>query len=155
MKNQILNVNSYQQVVQFAADLVAPTTRKQWYSLPRTDWYSFPRNEWYSLTRILHDDKQNSIVKALKVHDGSPLDIPQVIIGWDDELKYHVVVPDSYKTKAQDRKLTDLSDIARDIFFGVSTISYTNLVAELKEKLGVKDCQAKNYIKIMKGNKII
>ena len=54
MKNQILNVKSYQQVVQFAADLVAPTARKQWYSLPRTDWYSFPRNEWYSLTRILH-----------------------------------------------------------------------------------------------------
>lgn len=53
MKNQILNVKSYQQVVQFAADLVAPTARKQWYSLPRTDRYSFPRNEWYSLTRIL------------------------------------------------------------------------------------------------------
>ena len=53
MKNQILNVKSYQQVVQFTADLVAPTARKQWYSLPRTDWYSFPRNEWYSLTRIL------------------------------------------------------------------------------------------------------
>jgi len=53
VKNQILNVKSYQQVVQFAADLVAPTARKQWYSLPRTDWYSFPRNEWYSLTRIL------------------------------------------------------------------------------------------------------
>ena len=101
------------------------------------------------------DDKQNSIVKALKVRDGSPLDIPQVIIGWDDELKYHVVVPDSYRTKAQDRKLSDLSEIARDIFFGVSTISYTNLVAELKERLGVKDRQAKNYIKTMKENKII
>ena len=101
------------------------------------------------------DDKQNSIVKALKVRDGSPLDIPQVIIGWDDELKYHVVVPDSYRTKAQDRKLSDLSDIARDIFYGVSTVSYTNLVAELKERLGVKDRQAKNYIKTMKENKII
>ncbi len=49
MKNQILNVKSYQRVVQFAADLVAPTIRKQWYSLPRTGWYCFPRNEWYSL----------------------------------------------------------------------------------------------------------
>ena len=89
------------------------------------------------------------------MRDGSPLDIPQVIIGWDDELKYHVVVPDSYRTKAQDRKLSDLSDIARDIFYGVSTVSYTNLVAELKERLGVKDRQAKNYIKTMKENKII
>jgi hypothetical protein len=53
VKNQILNVKSYQQVVQFAAELVAHDARKQWYSLPRTPWYSLPRNEWYSLTRIL------------------------------------------------------------------------------------------------------
>jgi hypothetical protein len=54
VKNQILNVKSYQQVVQFAAELVAHDARKQWCSLPRTPWYSLPRNEWYSLTRILH-----------------------------------------------------------------------------------------------------
>jgi len=208
VKNQILNVKSYQQVVQFAAELVAHDARKQWCSLPRTPWYSLPRNEWYSLTRILQsvylieelfrlaaiyrtcivcvlhlspsgyklrghlgseiqrkaagiisiekdDDKQNSIVKALKVRDGSPLDIPQVIIGWDDELKYHVLLPDSYRTKGQERKISDLADIARDIFHGTSTVTYTHLVAELKERLGVKDRQAKNYIKTMKENKII
>ena len=49
VKNQILNVKSYQRVVQFAADLVAPKARKQWYSLQRTGWYCFPRNEWYGL----------------------------------------------------------------------------------------------------------
>ena len=101
------------------------------------------------------DDKQNSIVKALKVRDGSPLDIPQVIIGWDDELKYHVVVPDTYRTKTQERKLSDLSDIARDIFYGTQAVTYTHLVTELKERLGVKDRQAKNYIKTMKEHKII
>ena len=101
------------------------------------------------------DDKQNSIVKALKVRDGSPLDIPQVIIGWDDELKYHVLLPDSYRTKGQERKVSDLADIARDIFHDTTTVTYTHLVAELKERLGVKDRQAKNYIKTMKENKII
>jgi len=56
VKNQILNVKSYQQVVQFAAELVAHDARKQWYSLPRTTWYSLSRNEWYSLTRILQNE---------------------------------------------------------------------------------------------------
>jgi hypothetical protein len=65
------------------------------------------------------------------------------------------VVPDTYRTKTQERKLSDLSDIARDIFYGTQAVTYTHLVTELKERLGVKDRQAKNYIKTMKEHKII
>jgi hypothetical protein len=36
------------------------------------------------------DDKQDSIIKALKVRDGSPLEVPQIIISWSDEQKFHV-----------------------------------------------------------------
>ena len=38
------------------------------------------------------DDKVNSVIKALKVRDGSPLDVPQLIIGWDEALKFHVLM---------------------------------------------------------------
>lgn len=101
------------------------------------------------------DNKQNSIVKALKVRDGSPLDIPQVIIGWDDDLKYHVYVGDQQKASSNGRKLKELQSIASDIFSQNTTLSYGNLVCELKERLGIKDRQAKNYVKMMRDQDII
>jgi energy-coupling factor transporter ATP-binding protein EcfA2 len=101
------------------------------------------------------DDKQNSIVKTLKVRDGSPLDIPQVIIGWDDDLKYHVYVGDQQKASSNGRKLKELQSIASDIFSQNTTLSYGNLVCELKERLGIKDRQAKNYVKMMRDQDII
>jgi hypothetical protein len=101
------------------------------------------------------DEKQNSIVKALKVRDGSPLDVPQVIIGLDDELKYHVKVSENYKYKTQDSKLSELKSIACDIFKESSQLTYGNLANEFIERLGVKDRQAKNYIKTLKESNII
>lgn len=107
MKNQILNVKSYQQVVQFAADLVAPTARKQWYSLPRIDWYSLPRNEWYSLTRILHFFHRyglDAITSAFPdrefyvVHDsiGVPADIAEDCgVHLNRSLKQHLGIPEA------------------------------------------------------------
>jgi len=101
------------------------------------------------------DDKQNSIVKTLKVRDGSPLDISQVIIGWDDDLKYHVYVGDQQKASSNGRKLKELQSIASDIFSQNTTLSYGNLVCELKERLGIKDRQAKNYVKMLRDQDII
>jgi hypothetical protein len=43
----------------------------------------------------------------------------------------------------------------RNIFSQNTTLSYGNLVCELKERLGIKDRQAKNYVKMMRDQDII
>jgi hypothetical protein len=62
------------------------------------------------------EDKTQAIVKALKVRDGSPLEVPQIIMAWDDEKKYHVFVGERDKARPQERKIHELTDIARHIF---------------------------------------
>ncbi|MDA0984606.1 MAG: bifunctional DNA primase/helicase [Bacteroidetes bacterium] len=95
------------------------------------------------------EDKLNSLVKALKVRDGSPLDIPQVIIGWDDELKFHVYKGTNDKVPVKKQKSVELREIAEDIYSEHFDLGYTELVEQLKFRTGVKDRQAKNYIKTM------
>jgi len=70
-------------------------------------------------------------------------------------LKYHVYVGDQQKINSSDRKLKELQSIASDIFSQNTTLSYGNLVCELKERLGIKDRQAKNYVKMMRDQYII
>ena len=54
------------------------------------------------------DDKVNSVIKALKVRDGSPLDVPQLVIGWDDELKFHVLMEQPSAEMIQKHKYEEL-----------------------------------------------
>lgn len=101
------------------------------------------------------EDKQDSIIKALKVRDGSPLDVPQFIISWSDELKFHVYLGEKEPTNPQKRKIDDLTDIARHIFIEGRPIAYKFIIDELQERLNVKERQAKNYLKFMKEHHII
>lgn len=101
------------------------------------------------------DDKQDSIIKALKVRDGSPLEVPQIIISWSDEQKFHVYVGNKSQTSPKQQKIEELSDIARHIFIEGNPKLYKEIIAELQERLNVKERQAKNYLKFMRENQII
>ncbi|MCK6612198.1 MAG: hypothetical protein L6Q78_14305 [Bacteroidia bacterium] len=73
----------------------------------------------------IEKDESNNIsaVKALKVRDGSPLDVPLIQLGWDKELNRHVYLGEETKEEKENRKLEDLDVMARDLFGSKS--SYT------------------------------
>jgi muconolactone delta-isomerase len=101
------------------------------------------------------DEKQDSIIKALKVRDGSPLEVPQIVISWSDELKYHVYVGTKDQSSPKQRKIDDLTDIARHIFVDGKNKLYKEIILELQERLNVKERQSKNYLKFMREHHII
>lgn len=101
------------------------------------------------------DDKQDSVIKALKVRDGSPLEVPQIVISWSDELKFHVYMGEKDPSSKQKRKIEDLTDIARHIFVEGKPKAYKAIIDELRERLNIKERQAKNYLKFMKDYNII
>ncbi len=102
------------------------------------------------------DENNNvSVVKALKVRDGSPLDVPLIQFGWDKELNRHIYLGEKSKEEKETRKLEDLDTLARDLFSSKGSYTYQELTYAIMEMLYVKDRQAKNYIKLMKDHGII
>jgi hypothetical protein len=101
------------------------------------------------------DDNNSSVIKALKVRDGNPLEVPLVQFGWDKEKNHHVYLGEKSKDFQEQRKVDDLTDVAREIFGRKLSLTYQELVVALMDTLSVRDRQAKNYIKYMKDNKII
>lgn len=103
----------------------------------------------------MDDDNNTSVIKALKVRDGSPLDVPLVQFGWDKEKNHHVYLGEKSKDFQEQRKVDDLTDVAHEIFGQRAFLSYQELVSALMDAMMVRDRQAKNYIKYMKDNKNI
>lgn len=101
------------------------------------------------------DDKVNSIIKALKVRDGSPLDVPQLIIGWDEELKFHVLREQPSAEMIQKHKYEELLNKASTIFDGNESKSYSEIVSALEEVFSVNQSQAKNYLRDLKKFEIL
>lgn len=96
-----------------------------------------------------------SVVKALKVRDGSPLDVPLIQFGWNKEQGRHVYLGNKSKEESESRKINELTEVAKEIFTSKVNLSYTELLAAVMEALDIKDRMARNYIKFMKDNGII
>jgi energy-coupling factor transporter ATP-binding protein EcfA2 len=101
------------------------------------------------------DDKVNSVIKALKVRDGSPLDVPQLIIGWDEALKFHVLMEQPSAEMIQRHKYEELLKKASTIFDGNEMKSYSEIVSALEEVFSVNQSQAKNYLRDLKKFEIL
>ena len=96
-----------------------------------------------------------SVVKALKVRDGSPLDVPLIQFGWNKEQGRHVYLGNKSKEESESRKINELSEVAREIFAKKSVLGYSELLNAVMEALDIKDRMARNYIRFMKDNGII
>ena len=96
-----------------------------------------------------------SVVKALKVRDGSPLDVPMMLFGWDKEMDMHVYRGEKSQEDKEKRKFTELSQIAKEVFRLRERLSYNELANEIMQTVDVKDRTAKSYISYMKNNGII
>lgn len=96
-----------------------------------------------------------SCVRALKVRSGSPLDVPLIQFAWNKELGYHTYVGEKSKDFKLQRKIEDLTSLASEVFSTHDKISYTELMNQLSETMGVTERMAKNYIKFMREHGII
>ena len=101
------------------------------------------------------ENPEYSVVKALKVRDGSPLDVPMTLFGWDKALDMHVYRGEKSKEDKDKRKSNELHAVIRDAFHSATRLSYQQLCEILMRELDIKDRTAKKYIAYMKEQGIL
>jgi len=101
------------------------------------------------------DDPKYSVIKPLKVRDGSPLDVPQYIMGWDNNLKTHVTMGQKHGDSPSVRRQNELVEIVKSVFEEKSAIAYKDLVREIMDQLSVQDRTARKYIKTLRESEVI
>jgi hypothetical protein len=108
---------------------------------------------------ILSIEKDNdpniSVVKAMKVRDGSPLDVPLIQFAWNKELGMHSYVGEKPKEEKEKRKENELTSVARNLFSRKQHYTYQELCEDLQMALDVKERTAKSYISFMREKEII
>ena len=101
------------------------------------------------------ENPEYSVVKALKVRDGSPLDVPMTLFGWDKALDMHVYRGEKSKEDKDKRKSNELHSVVRGAFRSATRLSYQQLCEILMRELDIKDRTAKKYIAYMKEQGIL
>jgi hypothetical protein len=109
-----------------------------------------------AILAIEHDENpQISVVKALKVRDGSPLDVPLIQFSWNKEFDMHIYLGEKTKEEKEKRKETELSSVAKTIFEKQHLCTYLDLCEQIQSILDVKERTAKSYIRFMREKEII
>ena len=101
------------------------------------------------------DNPEYSVVKALKVRDGSPLDVPMMLFGWDKQADMHVYRGEKSKEDKEKRKTDELLAVVRSAFRAKIRLSYQELCDVLMREMEIKDRTAKKYIAYMKEQRIL
>ncbi len=100
-------------------------------------------------------DTALSVVKTLKVREGSPLDVPLMQFAWDKERSMHTYRGEKSQNEKEKHKETELMRVAQAIFAHNKRLTYLELCAEIELMMDVKDRTAKSYIRYMREKKII
>lgn len=103
----------------------------------------------------LDSDPSISVVKALKVRDGSPLDVPLMQFSWDKEKGMHVYIGEKPREEKEKRKEKELAVVTREIFDVQKHLTYIELCDRIQQIMDVKERTAKSYIKFMREKEII
>ena len=101
------------------------------------------------------DEPQISVIKALKVRDGSPLDVPLIQFSWDKSKSMHTYIGAKTNEEKDKRKETELANVARTVFNKQRFCTYVELCEQIQRNLDVKERTAKSYIKFMRDKEII
>lgn len=101
------------------------------------------------------DNPEYSVVKALKVRDGSPLDVPIMLFGWDKDADMHVYRGEKSKEDKEKRKTDELLAVVKSAFRAKLKLSYQELCDVLMREMEIKDRTAKKYIAYMKEQRIL
>lgn len=103
----------------------------------------------------LDNDPSISVVKALKVRDGSPLDVPLMQFSWDKEANMHIYIGEKPREEKEARKEKELANVAREIFSTQKHFTYIDLCERIQQIMDVKERTSKGYIKYMREKEII
>ena len=101
------------------------------------------------------DNPEYSVVKVLKVRDGSPLDVPMMLFGWDKAEDMHVYRGEKSKEDKERRKTDELIGVVREAFRKNLKLTYQELCEVLMCEMEIKDRTAKKYIAYMKEQRIL
>ena len=101
------------------------------------------------------DNPEYSVVKALKVRDGSPLDVPMMLFGWDKAEAMHVYRGEKSKEDKEKRKTDELIGVVKEAFRSSLKLSYQELCEILMREMEIKERTAKKYIAYMKEQRIL
>lgn len=101
------------------------------------------------------DEPAMSVVKALKVRDGSPLDIPLMLFAWDKVAGMHTYKGEKPREEKEKRKEKELVNVACELFGKQTNLTYIDLCEQLQQILDVKERTAKSYIRFMRERDII
>lgn len=103
----------------------------------------------------LDGDATISVVKALKVREGSPLDVPLMLFSWDKEAEMHLYRGEKPREEKEKRKEKELVSVAREVFDQQTYITYIDLCEQIQQIMDVKERTAKSYIRFMREKEII
>jgi len=101
------------------------------------------------------DNPEYSVVKVIKVRDGSPLDIPMLLFGWDNDEDMFMYRGVKSKEDKERRKLRELRLLAVSLFKNIDSLAYSEMVAQVMQSVNVQERTAKEYIRYMRDNNII
>lgn len=93
----------------------------------------------------LDNDPTVSVVKALKVREGSPLNVPLMQFTWNKEVGMHLYLGEKPREEKEKRKEKEL----------VSVITYIDLCEQIQRIMDVEERTAKSYIRFMREKEII
>ena len=96
-----------------------------------------------------------SVVKCIKVRDGSPLDIPMMSFGWDKKEDMFVYMGTKSKEDKEKQKVADLRNIAVSIYEKADKLAYGEMVKAIVDTMEVQPRTAKEYIRYMREKAII
>lgn len=103
----------------------------------------------------LDKDASISVVKALKVRDGSPLDVPLMQFSWNKDKEMHTYCGEKPREEKEKRKETELANLAKEIFSEENHLLYIDLCDKIQQAVDVKERTAKSYIKYMRERELI
>ncbi|MGJ7025672.1 AAA family ATPase [Petrimonas sulfuriphila] len=103
----------------------------------------------------LDNDPTISVVKALKVREGSPLDVPLMQFTWNKEAGMHLYLGEKPREEKEKRKEKELVSVAREVFEQQTFITYIDLCEQIQQIMDVKERTAKSYIRFMREKEII
>ena len=103
----------------------------------------------------LDNDQQTSVVKALKVREGSPLDVPLMQFAWNKDAGMHIYQGEKPREEKEKRKEKELIAVACEIFSQHKHLIYIDLCEQIQQFMDVKERTAKSYIRFMREKEII